>query len=188
MIFKVELAQPNLKSYKIITIFMALLNAVSFSFYFLNAITVFLKIISVAGVIVSAALLYVLFKKMDAKKSNYKLVAFLLIFMALCWVLAANFYFFFLFLSLTLFSFIALKPLVISISDEGIKYPSFPAKFYNWQQVSQILIKDDVLSLDFSDNKFLQFLLPAATVSNLDVAEFNSFCERQIRSSSAIEK
>ena len=46
MSYDVELAQPNFKSYKVITIFMAFLNAVSFIFYFLNADIAFLKVVS----------------------------------------------------------------------------------------------------------------------------------------------
>lgn len=180
MNYEVELAQPNQKSYKIITIFMAFLNAVSFIFYFLNATSVFLKIISIAGLFASVLLLYIVFVKMASWKSAFKVVAFLLGFIAICWLLAGNYYFTLLFSLLSIFSFITLRPSVIIFNKEGIKYPSFPEKFYEWKEVNQVIIKDDVLSMDLADNKFLQFLLPATSVAKIEVSAFNIFCEKEI--------
>ncbi len=188
MIYHLELAQPNYKSYKIITLFMAFLNAVSFIFYFLNAESSFLNMVSATGIIASVVLFYIVFIKLAVWKKGYKVVALILILMAICWAFAGNFYFFFLFIILSLFSFISLQPTVILVNDEGIKYPSFPAKFYQWFQVNQVLIKDDVLSIDLIDNKFLQFLLPAESVSKIIIADFNSFCKTQVLASSTIEK
>ncbi len=185
MNFHIELAQPNFKSYKVITIFMAFLNAVSFIFYFLNANTSFLKMVSLVGIFASAVLLYIVIIKLTSWAKAFKGVAFLLAFIALCWLCAGNYYFVLLFSMLALFSFISLKPPVISFTSEGIRYPSFPVKNYNWQQVNQVLIKGDVLSLDFTDNKFLQFLLPANSVSKIDIPAFNVFCEEEILASSA---
>ena len=188
MSYQLELAQPNYKSYKIITLFMAFLNAVSFIFYFLNAESSFLNMVSATGIIASVVLFYIVFIKLAVWKKGYKVVALILILMAICWAFAGNFYFFFLFILLSLFSYISLQPTVILVNDEGIKYPSFPAKFYQWYQINQVLIKDDVLSIDLMDNKFLQFLLPAESVSIIITEDFNSFCKKQILASSAIEK
>ncbi len=180
MNFRLELAQPEFKSYKVITIIMAFLNAVSFIFYFLNAGSNFLKVISIAGLLISVVLLYVVFIKPGRWPLAYKVIAFLLGCIALCWLLAGNYYFLLLFILLSVFSFISLRPPVIGFTPKGISYPSFPVKEYSWQQLNQVLIKDDVLSMDFTDNKFLQFLLPAATVSKINLSDFNKSCEQAI--------
>lgn len=184
MSYDVELAQPNFKSYKVITIFMAFLNAVSFIFYFLNADIAFLKVVSIAALFLSALLLYIVFVKMYTWSKAFKVVAFLLAFISLCWFLAGNYYLMILFIALAIFGFISLKPSVISFTPDGIKYPSFPTKFYNWEKVNQVIIKDDVLSIDLAENKFLQFLLPATTVSKIEVPAFNEWCQNKVIASS----
>lgn len=186
MSYQLELRQPNFKSYKLITLFMAFINAVSFIFYFLKADTNFLKIVSIAGILTSAVLLYIVFIKFTKWKKAFKLVAFLLTLMAICWAAAGNFYFFILFLCLALFSFISLQPQVLKFDDDGINYPTFPVKFYNWAEVNQVLIKDDVLSIDLKNNKFLQFLLPETTVAKITTADFNSFCQQKISDTTSL--
>ena len=185
MSYHVELAQPNFKSYKIITIFMAFLNAVSFIFYFLNTDSAFLKVVSIVALFASTGLLYVVFVKLYTWSKAFKVVAFLLAFISLCWLFAGNYYLMLLFLALAIFGFFSLKPSIIIFSTDGIQYPSFPTKFYNWQQVNQVIIKDDVLSIDLAENKFLQFLLPGFTVSKIEVPAFNEWCQNKVIAASA---
>ncbi|MFM8805840.1 MAG: hypothetical protein ACKOD1_00595, partial [Sphingomonadales bacterium] len=51
---------------------------------------------------------------------------------------------------------ISLRPLRVVISDQGIDYPSFPRKKIEWNQVAQVIVKDDLLTIDLRSNRLLQ--------------------------------
>ncbi len=73
--------------------------------------------------------------------------------------------------------FFANKKPIITFSEDGIEYPSFPIKKYAWADVVQVLWKDDILTIDLKDNKLLQFNMDKAFAEGVDVVGFNEFCK-----------
>jgi hypothetical protein len=70
-------------------------------------------------------------------------------------------------------------PQEIGFSDDGITFNTFPFKNYAWQQVSNVMLKDNMLTLDFANNKILQ----KETETDVDVVvekEFNEFCRTHL--------
>jgi hypothetical protein len=70
-------------------------------------------------------------------------------------------------------------PQEIGFSKDGITFNTFPFKNYTWQQVKNAMLKDNLLTLDFVNNKILQ----KETESDVDAItekEFNEFCKQQI--------
>lgn len=70
-------------------------------------------------------------------------------------------------------------PQEIGFSKDAITFNTFPFKNYAWQQLKNVILKDNILTLDFVNNKILQ------KETELDVStetekEFNEFCKQQL--------
>ena len=68
---------------------------------------------------------------------------------------------------------------VVSITESNITYPSFPKKKFGWPQLSNVVLKDSLLTIDLKDNRIIQQLL-AETSPAIDEKEFNEFCHQQL--------
>jgi len=67
-------------------------------------------------------------------------------------------------------------------TNERIRQKNFPWKKYTWKQLSQVMLKDNILTIDFKDNRILQ-----VAIENNDIAEpgFNEYAREQIIQSSS---
>jgi hypothetical protein len=78
---------------------------------------------------------------------------------------------------LFLLSSIALVPISLTFSSADIKKAGFPFKKYQWDEFSNVILKDNILTLDFKNNKLLQ-----AEIANKSINEeaFNTFAKEQL--------
>jgi len=70
-------------------------------------------------------------------------------------------------------------PQEIGFSKEAVTFNTFPFKNYVWQQFKNVMLKDNLLTLDFSNNKILQ-KETETDVSPETEKEFNEFCKLQL--------
>ena len=54
---------------------------------------------------------------------------------------------------------------------------NIPGKKYTWDQFSNVVIKDNILTLDFKNNKLLQGEIETA---NINEDAFNTFAKQQL--------
>ncbi len=74
---------------------------------------------------------------------------------------------------------ITIRKFSVEISVDKIIYPSFPIKNISWTQLSNIILKDGLLTINFKNDKFIQqFVDETKTVVNEQ--EFNDFCNQQL--------
>ena len=71
--------------------------------------------------------------------------------------------------------YFANKEKVIIFSDDGIQYPSFPEKMYTWDEVDQVIWKDDILSIDLKNNKLMQFRIEKRFSETFDDIAFTQW-------------
>ena len=84
---------------------------------------------------------------------------------------------------LALFERLAKKPLEIGFSSTEVAINTLFKKKYSWSQFNNIVLKDDLLTLDFRNNRLFQ----RETIdddSDAGEDEFNAFCREQLRNSS----
>lgn len=70
-------------------------------------------------------------------------------------------------------------PQEIGFSKEKITFNSFPFRNYAWQQMKNVVLKDDILTLDFFNNKIIQRETEPAELTE-EENEFNEFCRQQL--------
>ena len=80
------------------------------------------------------------------------------------------------------------KPMKVSpevaFDSEEIVFNSFPQKKYSWSDVTNVVLKDGLLSIDLKNNTLLQHPVDEAVPSDVE-AEFNAFCKALVESSKA---
>ncbi|NOT51051.1 MAG: hypothetical protein HOP10_07215 [Chitinophagaceae bacterium] len=68
---------------------------------------------------------------------------------------------------------------VISITKEGIIYPSIFKKKTEWEKLNNLLLKDGLVTIDFKNNKIIQQTIDESKTS-VNEREFNEFCRQQL--------
>ena len=72
---------------------------------------------------------------------------------------------------------VALKKISLYFTASGIEKRNFPSKKYHWNQFSNVILKDNILTLDFKNNKLLQAKIET---TNLNEDAFNIFAKEQL--------
>lgn len=73
----------------------------------------------------------------------------------------------------------ALQTPIVNVNETDVTYPSFPKKKFTWQQLSNLILKDGLLTIDLKNNKIIQQQI-AETSLTIDEKEFNEFCRQQL--------
>jgi hypothetical protein len=87
-------------------------------------------------------------------------------------------------LLLTLFLLykISMRPLVVRFCEQGINYPTFPKKLIAWQSIEQVMVKDDLLTIDLRSNKLMQHAIEKNSfIDAREVSEFNAYCQQKTK-------
>ena len=70
-------------------------------------------------------------------------------------------------------------PQEIGFSKDAVTFNTFPFKNYSWQQLRNAMLKDNLLTLDFTNNKIIQKETEADVPPETE-QEFNEFCKEQL--------
>lgn len=86
----------------------------------------------------------------------------------------------FLFIILALLEYQAKYPLEIGFADKEIRINNLFKRKYNWSQFNNIVLKDGLLTMDFTNNRILQQEVEDEEEDEADEEEFNEYCRRQL--------
>lgn len=70
-------------------------------------------------------------------------------------------------------------PQEIAFDGNGIVINSLPKKNYSWQDVSNVVLKDGILTIDLKNNKLIQKEIESSGTA-AEEAEFNEFCRGRL--------
>lgn len=95
-----------------------------------------------------------------------------------------GFYFFGLGLSVfSFFGYFANRKLAVGINEIGVIYPSVPSKLFEWKDIEQVLLKNNVLTIDLKNNKLIQVSISEEENEKIEHRKFNAFCDSLINQS-----
>lgn len=169
---------PNKKagSYRLISLIVAYMNIAMFVFaLFGNPSSTIQWIIFTALIVVSSCLIQYFFIQKNDKTTIY--INFSFILCGFIWVLLGLYFSGAGMVLFGVFGIYANKPLRLVFKEDGIWYPSFPAKIIPWENIEQVLLKDNVLTIDLINNQLLQFSVTNSNALPTE-KEFNEFCSR----------
>lgn len=86
----------------------------------------------------------------------------------------------FVFIILALLEYQAKYSVEIGFSDKEIILNTFFKKRYHWKQFSNVVLKDGILTLDFTNNKVLQREIEDDEDDDAGEEEFNNYCRSQL--------
>jgi hypothetical protein len=169
---------PNKKagSYRLISLIIAFMNIGMFVFALLGNPTSTVRWIIITGiVVVASALAHYFFIQKNSKTTVY--INFSFILCGFIWLILGLYFSGAGMMLFGVFGIYANKPLRLVFKEDGIWYPSFPAKIIPWENIEQVMLKDNVLTIDLINNNLLQF-----SVTNNESLppekEFNEYCRR----------
>ena len=70
-------------------------------------------------------------------------------------------------------------PVEIGADDSGIVFNSLPVKSFQWNEIDNLLLKDNMITIDFKNNKIYQKEIEADVSAVLE-REFNAFCSSKL--------
>lgn len=186
MQYDLELENTNIKTYRIITGLMILLNIVALSIQlFTIKIGLFAK--SVFVLCILACSIFLILKA--AAWINKKMVPdtwrrFLLMLSAIAWMASEWWWVAIVLLGFDFLDYSATRHLVVSVSPEKIIYPSLFQKNIDWAELSNLVLKDGLLTIDFKNNRLIQQAV-ISTGNPVDEAAFNRFCREYLAKAAA---
>ena len=74
---------------------------------------------------------------------------------------------------------IARRELIVKVFTDKIIYPSWPLTEIKWKELSNVILKDRMLTIDFKSDKLIQQLIDEKN-TQIDEKEFNAFCQQQL--------
>jgi hypothetical protein len=67
----------------------------------------------------------------------------------------------------------------IGVDQVGVTFNNFPVKSYQWHEVSNVILKDGIITVDLHNNKIFQKELESETTPAME-KEFNHFCRSHL--------
>ena len=181
--YRITLKNYKIKSYRFIALLIIFFNLAIFVYllfsekYFYDAAASFFL---VAG--------YCLYRFYVAKKINKRFVLdeFSFFILAGCWVALHNYLIAFGCVFIALLYHFALQKPVFIVDNKSVKKLNFPKTEFSWNKFSNVLIRDNILTLDFKNNKLIQAEIEDD--KSISEPEFNTFAQQQIITYSSMEE
>ena len=175
--FDLLLKNEKIKSYRRIATFLILINVAVFILFAVNTDSESKRVIFFAG---TAALIVLLLMHLffnALKKNIYQAGA--LLASAIVWMLSSNWIAAVVCIILLLLYITSVKPVMISVGDDEIRYMAFPSKVVHWNELDNVVLKDGILTIDFANNRLLQASIEDDN-NSIKEKEFNEFCSQRL--------
>ncbi len=174
--FEIILKNDKIKSYRSIALFILLLNLAVFTFllfydqYRYEAASAILLV----GIYIFMRLYFI--RKYN--QGNY-LDQVLLFVLAGCWFGMQNYLLVFLLVILGILYHLSLQKLLFIFTREKISKINFPGKDFTWNMFNNVILKDNILTLDFKNNRLIQAEIDKS--HEINERQFNSFAQSQLK-------
>jgi hypothetical protein len=178
--FNIILPDEKNRTYRLVTVLIAILNAAGFIYMKSHVNSPSSDFLTLFGgsILVGQIGNYFFNKKMRKTNSNILLIAIAIA--SICWMFLGMFGFGFLDLTFAFLGFIAFRKLEMKFFDDKIEFPSFPKKEFSWNELDNLILKDGILTIDFCNNKLMQFTLNQSDNKELNETAFNEFVKKNI--------
>lgn len=178
--YSIVLPNEKAKTYEYVTLFILLMNLFVFGFIFFNSLDTRIKSLSRWGIVVCLLSFGILFIYRSTKQRYPFRIEIFFFVLAILWFLAGWYL-----LSLCIAGFAVMgnytrRKFEVIFSKDGIIYPSFPKKVFRWPDVSNVILKDGMLTIDLKNNKLIQTVIDKEMGLSINEREFNLFCKQQM--------
>ncbi len=141
--------------YQRLSLIVGLIHCIVFFFLIFSQNSFFIRALAVSGIIV-ILLIWLLKRKQPNRTGTGDPVNYGYLFLAITWMLFGYIWLVPVLLLLGVLNWIAAKPPLVIVSEESIIYPSIPKKVILWNELNNLVLKDNILTIDFKNDKLLQ--------------------------------
>lgn len=168
---------PNEKatSYKLVTFIIAMINLAAFVYLLLQGGK---QLLATGGIVISVLCLAMCFKKNKTIVPPLMTAEAAFGALSMFWIASGNVLPGLLMLIVAVLGFYTNRRAAIKFNQEGIWYPSVPAKLFPWNLVDFVMLRDGILTIELKDNRVFQFTLPVQEAAAHDEQQFNGFCRQ----------
>jgi hypothetical protein len=170
--FEIEIKNEKIKTYRMITTLIVILNTLYFIFLLFDVSQQNHALISLGFILAFTGYRFYLSKKNNQPFFFNEWIFFLLM---ILWV--DNYLVALICMLLFLLYAISLQKLKYNFNSLIIKQKRFPWKKHKWNDLRNVIIKDDMLTMDFKNNKLMQAEIVTTGTSEL---AFNAFAKKQL--------
>ncbi|THU32416.1 hypothetical protein FAM09_26860 [Niastella caeni] len=175
--YVVTLKNQNNRYIDILGLILSIFSVVCFTLELLRSSNVSVAYL-IGSVAVPGIIAWNLFQTSKKRKVYYSRA---LLIAALVWMKMPYFqWLVFVFIILALLEYQAKYAIEIGFSDNEIVFNSLFKKRYHWKQFSNIVLRDGLLTLDFTNNRILQREVEDDEEDDADEDEFNEYCRKQL--------
>src|SRR5882672_944680 len=163
--FTFFLKNEKRKFYDRIAIFIFLLNGLAIIYLFLGQ-NATLKTDPVR-ILVALLVFPSIFVYLFSKEEKWKFIAYVIAAIMICffWIWTGHWWISTLLVILFGLYEISKRPLKLVVAEDLIEYPSFPGRHIHWNELNNVVLKDELLTLDFRNNKIVQQLIEPTPVA-----------------------
>ncbi len=178
MKYELILKNEKTKYYKTIRNLIAVFNLVGFIYLVNKTEDSFDKIFFIIFTSITAFyFVIVIYERFLNTIINATLHRSLFLWSAVGWSRSPYWWFSFILIVFLFLDIVAHRKLKLTVSAEKISYPSFPEKQIEWNELTNLILKDGLITIDFKNNKIIQ---QPILNSDIDEKEFNEFCKLQL--------
>jgi hypothetical protein len=170
--FEIEIKNEKIKSYKMITILIVILNSLFFLFLLFDINQRKNALLSLGFILALTLYRYYISNKNNQPFFFNEWIFFLLM---ILWV--DNYLIAIINMLLFLLYAAVLQKFRYNFDSSIIEQKNFPWKKYKWNELKNVILKDDMLTMDFKNNKLMQAEIVNA---DIDESEFNAFAKKQL--------
>lgn len=180
--YVVTLKNQNNRYIDILGLLLSIFSVICFTWELIHSGNV-----SVAYLIGSIAVAgFIAWNLLQATKKRKVYYSRALLIAALVWMKMPYFqWLVFVFIILALLEYQAKYAIEIGFADNEIVFNSLFKKRYNWKQFSNIVLKDGLLTLDFTNNRIVQREIEDDEDDDADEDEFNDYCRNQLNTATS---
>ncbi len=188
--FEFTLKNYKIKFYRFTALLIVFFNVAVFIFYFIAA-KYFYELISLLCLIT----LYGFFRYYVVKKniSAFYVNELSFIILAVCWAVLQNYWIAVGCVLVGILYHFSLQKIQFVFNTDFIKKINFPPATYLWSQFNNVMLRDDILTLDFNNNKLIQCEIENVQrtpngENNINEDEFNKFAQQQLIKNAHLEE
>ena len=175
----ISLKHPDYKWIDRVSLLLCLLSSLLFVYFIIGTqykIVTNYAVIYIVAIVITIGQLVVNYMNRHTHLTNNR-IAFLAI--AVTWVLSGNNWLAVLYLFAAILEPKIKFPEEIGVDKNGVIRNNLFNKYYSWQELNNIILKDDILTIDFKNNSIFQ-KETEQEVDTITEKEFNEFCKVQL--------
>lgn len=174
--FELILKNKKVRSYRLLGFVILLLNTALLLYFLWSPLKRSAAFLSLAIL----AIYFVMQWNYTRKgKQSFFFNEFIFFILGICWINLENYYAVAINFVIGVLFYLAVQRLSVFISGKGVTINFFPKKEYGWDQFSNVILKDGLLTLDFKNNKLFQGEIEDEKAINEN--EFNSFANIELK-------